>query len=239
MPLLSKIMLSLQEDPGTMWKFYKEHLDEVGERIKLHKLRSTVLPLQDAGAPVAATQWIHQREFVRTTAEVRRAPACLCRARDAPLGLPPVERDAAAESLRVESTRSLPLPRSRRCAHIFAPTASRAAHAELSPPIARFLAECCRASDRHARLHPEAVVRVRARCRHAVVYTLYCCCRSIRPTTMRVGGPRFVRARSGAMTAAYWPHPSCTERYSSAGLGSVCVRISRVPEQMRNLLEIT
>lgn len=141
--------------------------------------------------------------------------------------------------LRVESTRSLPLPRSRRCAHTFAPTASRAAHAELSPPIARFLAECCRASDRHARLHPEAVVRVRARCRHAVVYTLYCCCRSIRPTTMRVGGPRFVRARSGATTAAYWPHPSCTERYSSAGLGSVCVRISRVPEQMRNLLEIT
>ena len=64
LPILSKMMLSLYEDSGSVWNWYDKHLSEQQEAIKMRQMYTHVLPVQDATPGKGNETWERQREYL-------------------------------------------------------------------------------------------------------------------------------------------------------------------------------
>ena len=90
---ISRWILSMYENPTDTWSFYSSHLDALQERIKMRRLFTSVLPIQDLDAARGNTQFIRQRDYlaekasVRTLSLSRKGPAAGCERLPPPLPL--------------------------------------------------------------------------------------------------------------------------------------------------------
>ena len=75
MPLFSKMMLSMQDKPHDVWGTYKTHLEEVSERIKVQRMRTDILPIQDA-TPDKGNVLHHRKNVFDAKKATVRAAAC-------------------------------------------------------------------------------------------------------------------------------------------------------------------
>ena len=71
---ISRWILSMYENPTDTWSFYSSHLDALQERIKMRRLFTSVLPIQDLDAARGNTQFIRQRDYLAEKASVRTLP---------------------------------------------------------------------------------------------------------------------------------------------------------------------
>ena len=70
LPLLSKIMLSLQDNPLKTREFYREHLSQAAENAAMRKIVSQ-LPARDADATSSA---FHNAHYLQAKAEEEAQP---------------------------------------------------------------------------------------------------------------------------------------------------------------------